>query len=347
MHDTERTKGATTIEPGMSASVIMGTVVFASALGLRPDDLEAATGFSIAALTQPDTRFPEDVVAKIWARLLQARPGQPLPLQMAAAAPYSYFGPLAFGAQFAATVREALAILVRYHKVLSSSLDVSLDEVGDTATLSFHHPADSIDSGAAAVVGVALGARFFREVIRVPESLQGAQFAGTSIGPAAAYDEFFGVPVVFDAPRHGLVFARAALDIQPPAHDTELLKHIYGHLNLAHGRLIRDALSNVREAIATNAARSEYGAEALAKRMAVSLRVLQRHVASHGTTLRKLLDEAREAYARQFLGDMRLSIEEIAFLLGYSDERAFRRAFRRMSDMTPAQFRRQLRTATS
>ena len=71
--------------------------------------------------------------------------------------------------------------------------------------------------------------------------------------------------------------------------------------------------------------------------------VLQRHVASHGTTLRTLLDETREEHGRQLLADPRLSVEEVAFVLGYADERSFRRAFKRMSGSTPAQFRRSLR----
>ncbi|MEQ8273537.1 MAG: helix-turn-helix domain-containing protein [Deltaproteobacteria bacterium] len=84
----------------------------------------------------------------------------------------------------------------------------------------------------------------------------------------------------------------------------------------------------------------EYGAKALASRLRLSLRALQREVSRHGTTVRALLDEARCAQAKRLLQDRRLSVDEIAFVLSYSDERAFRRAFKRMTGESPAQFRR-------
>ena len=115
-------------------------------------------------------------------------------------------------------------------------------------------------------------------------------------------------------------------------------------MNLARDRLVvpddSPELSGVREAIAHNAERSEYGAQALARQLNMSLRALQRLTHEHGISVRQLLDDAREANARQFLSDPRLSVEAIAFLLGYSDDRAFRRAFKRWTGQTPAEFRK-------
>ena len=102
---------------------------------------------------------------------------------------------------------------------------------------------------------------------------------------------------------------------------------------------VEDPLAQVRYAIRVNAQRGEYGAELLAKRLAMSLRSLQRLTQEHGTSVQALLEHAREAHARELLGDAKLSFQEVAFLLGYSTQRAFRRAFKRWTGETPSSYR--------
>ena len=61
----------------------------------------------------------------------------------------------------------------------------------------------------------------------------------------------------------------------------------------------------------------------------------------------ELLDEARKSHALELLADPQLSIEQIAFVLGYSDDRGFRRAFTRWVGSSPAAHRRGLRVIDS
>ncbi|MEM7152011.1 MAG: AraC family transcriptional regulator ligand-binding domain-containing protein [Myxococcota bacterium] len=336
------------IQPGMSGTVVTATVLFALAHDMSHDEVATTTGLSMAELTAADARFPNEVVSKIWRRMLELNPGEALPLKMAASTPLSFLGPLAFGAQYAEDLRQALDVFLRFRTVLSSELAAGLEVSERRAQLWFRHPTDRDDRGAAAMVGLALGMRFVDEVIGMKDALEGVSFAFPPIGSAAQYQAYFGVPVAFEAADNALVFDAAELSTAPRTRDPKLFDYIQRHLDLARERLLvrgekDDGLAPLRAALADNAARSEYGAEALAKRMGMSLRVLQRHVASHGTTLRTLLDETREEHGRQLLADPRLSVEEVAFVLGYADERSFRRAFKRMSGSTPAQFRRSLR----
>ena len=74
----------------------------------------------------------------------------------------------------------------------------------------------------------------------------------------------------------------------------------------------------------------------------MSVRTAQRVAAEHGMTLQDLIDKVREQRAVELLQDSRNNIGSIAFLLGYSDERAFRRAFQRWTGRTPSDFRKQL-----
>ena len=74
----------------------------------------------------------------------------------------------------------------------------------------------------------------------------------------------------------------------------------------------------------------------------MSVRTAQRITAEHGTTIQGLIEKVREHRAIELLRDNRNDIGSIAFLLGYSDERAFRRAFQRWVGQTPSDYRRQL-----
>jgi AraC-like DNA-binding protein len=70
-------------------------------------------------------------------------------------------------------------------------------------------------------------------------------------------------------------------------------------------------------------------------------RTLRRRLAEEGLSFRESLERARFRLAREYLGDPDLKIEAIAHHLGYSGSNNFVRAFRRMSGLTPGEFRRQ------
>jgi len=61
----------------------------------------------------------------------------------------------------------------------------------------------------------------------------------------------------------------------------------------------------------------------------MSVATLRRRLADEGTTHSQILDEARRDLAKLYLSESRLSLQEIAFLLGYSQPNALYNAFRR------------------
>ncbi|MBZ0119629.1 MAG: helix-turn-helix transcriptional regulator [Sandaracinaceae bacterium] len=77
----------------------------------------------------------------------------------------------------------------------------------------------------------------------------------------------------------------------------------------------------------------------MAKGLATSARTLQRTLRDEGSSFAALLDQARAATARAYLRDPALSLAEIAWLLGFSDQSTFSRAFKRWTGATPGAFR--------
>jgi AraC-like DNA-binding protein len=98
--------------------------------------------------------------------------------------------------------------------------------------------------------------------------------------------------------------------------------------------------TGVRSLLAKTLASGESEAATLARRLAVSVRTLNRRLATEGQTLKTLRDDVRRELALAWLRDPGREIADVAFLLGFSESSAFHRWFRRVVGVTPGEFRR-------
>ena len=80
--------------------------------------------------------------------------------------------------------------------------------------------------------------------------------------------------------------------------------------------------------------------EHIAERLKMSERTLRRKLELEGTSFRELIDELRAQAAIKYVRDTDLTVEDIAFALGFSDAAAFRHAFRRWTKSAPHEYRR-------
>ncbi len=79
--------------------------------------------------------------------------------------------------------------------------------------------------------------------------------------------------------------------------------------------------------------------DAVAQRLAVSKRSLQRQLADEFVGFQEVLSEVREALARHYLSRTDISAGEISWLLGFQESNSFIRAFRGWTGTTPAAYR--------
>ena len=323
---------------------VAAIVAVAVSQGLTMERITAETGLTMADLIQPDRRLPQGALPRLWACIAAALPDRAIGLDIARMAPFEMFGPLLHVASYAETAREALLGFVRYRRLLASDLHLAFEEGPSRSALVMSHPLDQAGPtpGPEAALGVAC--RFLKEIIRRPELLLGVDLIYGPFGPAARYESVFEAPIRFGQPINRLWLDTVGLREPTGQGDAHRHQRLVEHVEMLHRDLLDaghdDGLGAVRAAIAHNARRSEYGAPAVARRLGISLRSLQRRVREAGTSLRALLDHARETHARRLLADPGLSTDEVAFLLGYSSESAFRRAFRRWTGISPAQARR-------
>lgn len=81
------------------------------------------------------------------------------------------------------------------------------------------------------------------------------------------------------------------------------------------------------------------GIDAVAGRLNVSRRTLQRRLSDRGTNFQQLLQQVRADMAVRYLADKRLAVTEIAFLLGYADQASFSVAFKSWYGKSPSDYR--------
>ena len=86
--------------------------------------------------------------------------------------------------------------------------------------------------------------------------------------------------------------------------------------------------------------------ENIASHFAISSRQLNRRFhAYYGQSCNDINNQIRKDYARDLLCNTNLSVEEIAFQLGYTNAGNFIRFFKQMEGMSPAAYRRDFHSA--
>ncbi len=343
MSDTFRTEHDKLRRAGTRSGLVAAVILFGVAKGISMERFAEVTGLSMADLVDPDARVPDEALGAAWRLIGEHFPNEAPALEMAAAAPLSVFGPFAQAARYSATRREALATFARYHKALSGGLEMLIEEDSEELVLTLCHTQDEVDDGHGAESGIALGARMGRDVLEMSDAVLRVEFRHQPHGPEEVYHEHLGAEVAFGAQRNAVVFSAASMQQAPSQPDPAMYQYIDSHLKLVEERLLEqladEPLDEVRSVIAKLAHQSEYGAEALASEMGMSLRSLQRFTRKHGASVKELIDAQRQANACRLLGDRRISVDQVAFLVGYSEESAFRRAFQRWTGQSPSQFR--------
>jgi AraC-like DNA-binding protein len=82
----------------------------------------------------------------------------------------------------------------------------------------------------------------------------------------------------------------------------------------------------------------------VAQQMAVSVRTLQNRLEDEGVVFSDLLKDIRERLAKKYLKE-NYTVEQITYLLGFSEPSVFRKAFKKWSGVTPREFRESASTA--
>jgi len=240
------------------------------------------------------------------------------------------------------TIRDVLERVDRYHQLIMQAVCTRVAVEGAEAAWTLQL-VDGLPAPAV-VVDLVLGVAVLQT-----RRLTGWQLPSLEVllrrpcpRDVSRYQHVFGARVQFGASFDQIRFPSVGLDVRLPLADPVLARV----LERAASDLLQkqgtpdDLLAQVRAVLADQLAGGDLQIERTAEVLGTSSRTLRRRLKELGTTHHTLLDEVRLARAEHYLRERRASVDEIAFLLGFSDAPSFHRAFRRWTGKTPAQVRR-------
>jgi AraC-like DNA-binding protein len=153
----------------------------------------------------------------------------------------------------------------------------------------------------------------------------------------AEYDRIFQVPVVFGSDKNAVVTDPGWLTQKPAVPS----RYVFGILS-AHADALLTRLESsktvrgcIESALMPLLHTGEANMETVASRLGMSRQTLFRRLKGEGLTFEKVLDELRHNMAIQYLNGKKASVNETAYLVGFSEPAAFSRAFKRWTGLSP------------
>ena len=303
--------------------------------------LFAEAGLDLAALDDPNARYPVAATTRLWQLAVQASGDDDFGLTVARHVSQTTFHALGYSLAASSTLKEAFDRLLRYFRIVTDAAELSVEETPDEYRLRLH-----VDPARAVIAPQAMDA-FAYLMLRLCRGLYRRDFSPLRVSLMReaprnlfAFERAFRAPLQFGARENLLCFARAPLELRLEGANPELARQndeIVLRYLARHER--DDLVARVRGLLAERLPSGVPGEEAVAAALHLSSRSLQRKLADEGSSYTQLLTETRQELARSYLADPRSSISEIAYLLGFSDTSRFTRAFMRWVGVSPSDYR--------
>lgn len=310
---------------GVSVQLLKAIVVGAAARAVPAEALLRAAGIAPEQLADPDGRAPRNAEIRLWHEAARLTGDDFFGLHLAELLPLADLGDVGFAVRSSVTIGEALARVARYLHLLAQGAVVEVHEAGDAAILR-HRPPRGEPAPTRHAVECLLGnlVGLARRASQAAVTPRAARFRHPAPARTDEHRRVFGPGVAFGADHDELEIDGALLAQRQP-----------------EAAPMRGAfLDRVRAALEADLSGGEPTLTAVARRLRMSPRTLQRRLQHEGTSLQILTDRMRHDLAARYLDEPRASISEVAFLLGFSDVGSFHRAFKGWTGLTPAAYRR-------
>ena len=299
--------------------------------GLREDEVEQADG-----------RLRGECVGTLWRLALERSPDPNLALHAATAVPFGAYRVIDFLAASSPTVGESIARVARYFPLINSALEFRITEERDEVRaelVSAHGPRGLPRPYVEYALAVTV--LHCRYATGVAFPLARVEVAFPAAGSLAEHEQVFGCPVKAGREANQFVLARRAWELANQVASAELLRTLEEHADrllatLRGGEVVETA---VARHLMVELRGGDPSLETIAKRMGMSPRTLQRRLQLEQSSFNDILDRTRKHFASCYLQERGLQLTEIAYLLGFSEQSAFTRAFQRWYGVSPTQYR--------
>jgi AraC-like DNA-binding protein len=253
----------------------------------------------------------------------------------------SNLGTLGYAWLSSSTLRTGLKRVVRYWRIVIADVAVRLDETPEGVEFVHTPPAlDSTPDGIRGDITLAIIYDMCRTNFGRAFSPRRVAFRHPAPADARPYGTLFGCPVSFGADANRLLIGGAEADRPLPTGNRDLAA---AHDRILVEQLARldkgDVIARFHASLLERMTSGELSEEDIARDLHMSRRSLHRRLAEVDASYRSLVDDTRRDMALRYIQDPAKSATDITFLLGYSQQSVFTRAFRRWTGMSPSEYR--------
>lgn len=239
------------------------------------------------------------------------------------------------------TVGTALQALRDHHSVhVKDALAIELSEIGEQACMSYRRFTNTGLSNISEEMAMA-------HLLVIMRGLSNDRFKATRVNfrhrqpkDLFPYLKIFSAPVYFEQHKTEIVFAKHWLDKSILHADPSLKQILHTHVMQLESDNSIDLLDSVRNTVREILPTRSCSIDMVASQMALHPRTLQRMLKEQGSSFSSLLESVRKAIATERLSNSAVPIIQLSDYLGYADNTAFTRAFKRWYGTTPKQWRK-------
>ena len=309
--------------------------------GLNSRALFEKAGLNPAKLRNPDARYPDKRIMQLWQYALAEIKDPCLGLELASHFHATTLHALGFAWLASQSLKDAFARLIRYSRIITDVEKFSFEETTQDFRFKMllpngqpYFPYEDYDAAFAIVVKLcrmSVGEDFSPKhiIMQRPETTCVDRFY-----------EFFRCSIDFSSDGYEIWFNKQDVGKQ--------LSTANERLALMNDKVVMDYLveldkddivMQVKQRLIDRLPTGDVCQKDIAAALYMSERNLQRKLAERKTSYKKTLDEVRSELARGYINDARLSINEITYLLGFSEPANFTRAFKRWHGVAPSAYR--------
>lgn len=314
-----------------------------AAFGIDPGEVLRKAGLAEDLFSRSTPALSGSDYLALMEAVGQLAPSEDLAIRLATSDGVERFSPPIFAAYCAQNGQRCIERLAQ-HKPLIGPIRYRLETLGQESTLYIEADEPGIQIPAfLAEVELA----FILHIIRSATKEQIQPLRVESVYPvSSSLEKLLGVPVEVTG-VNAITFKLSDLQIPFISHNENMWSYFEPELSRRLSQLdVEDSTSaRVRAALVELLPAGENTIEDVARKLVTSARTLQRQLSEEGTTFRKQLNHVRLLLAKQYLSTTDMSMDSIAFMLGYLEANSFVRAFTLWTGTTPSAYRTEQRHA--
>lgn len=312
------------------------------AKGIDPRPLFKKAGLDHAILGDGNARYPVEKLFTLWCELENLEDpniGVAIGLRWNP----TTFHALGFAWLASNSLKDALQRLTRYCSLVNNSLHASFHSDGANYRIQISTNQDqklvhlfAADAAAAAIV------KMCRMLCGEQFSPMEAHLQRQISQRTPALEDLLRCPFHYNCEHAAWQIDRLDVERRIPGGNSELARINETIAAKALARLNKSDVSGrvkhyIMETLPSGAVEEEH----IAEQLNMSIRSLQRKLGEEGLTFSKMVAEIRESLGMHYINETHLSLNEIGYLLGFSEQASFTRAFKRWTGKSPSQYRKQ------